>query len=70
MDKLALNKFMAKNGLSKEAFAELMGVTNQAVYWWMTGQRSISRPVSRLCKLMEMYPQLIEVVRKMGGVKV
>lgn len=44
---------------NRQTFAELIGVTKQAVVFWEDGQRSIPETTVRLLKLFQKYPQLI-----------
>jgi len=52
--------FMNKNGFSVREFANLLGVTTQAVLLWKTGERAFSVTNSRLLKLFIKYPTLIK----------
>ncbi len=61
-DKLTIKEliaFMSKNGLSKTEFAEILGVTYQAIGLWLEGKRDISLTTTRVIRCMEKYPQLI-----------
>lgn len=55
-----LNEFMNINGLSVQEFAEILGVTEQAVKLWRNGSRDFSVTNSRLIKLFQKYPQLLQ----------
>lgn len=52
-------KFMRKHGMSEQEFAEIIGVTIQGVYLWLSGERKFSVTNSRLLRLLDKYPTLI-----------
>lgn len=54
-----LDKFMKKNGVSIKEFSEILGVTEQAVKLWLTGQRVFSITNSRLIRMFIKWPNLI-----------
>lgn len=54
-----LKTFLQRHNLGDSQFAELIGVTPMAVYHWLSGKRSISLTVSRLCRLFDKRPELI-----------
>ncbi len=54
-----IKKFMKKHGISDREFAEIFGVTTQAVVTWTEGRRGFSVTNSRLIRMFEKYPQLI-----------
>ena len=54
-----LRTFMNTHGLADKEFAQIMGVTMQAVRLWLTGDRSISITISRLVRLFTKYPNLL-----------
>lgn len=51
--------FMKSHGIGEKEFAELLGVTIQAVTLWMNGKREFSVTNSRLLRMFEKYPKLI-----------
>ena len=51
--------FMHHYGISKRELSEILGVTIQAVTFWLKGKREISLTITRLVRLFEKYPQLI-----------
>lgn len=55
-----LTDFMNKNGFSDREFANLFGVTVQAVRLWKTGERVFTVTNSRLLRLFIKYPTLIK----------
>ena len=59
LDYKELNKFLTKEGFSDKEFADLLGVTTQAVALWRTGQREFSVTNSRLIRLFMKFPTLI-----------
>lgn len=54
-----LNTFLNKQGFGDKEFANLLGVTIQAVRLWRSGQREFSVTNSRLIKLFIKYPTLM-----------
>lgn len=54
-----LNTFMDENGISVKEFAEILGVTEQAVKLWKNGNREFSITNSRLIRIFQKYPRLI-----------
>jgi len=54
-----LKDFMNLNGLSTKEFAEILGVTFQAVKLWLTAQRDISLTTTKVIRLFIRYPQLL-----------
>ena len=63
MNRKELVVFLATHELNNEEFAELLGVTRQAVHHWMVGTREISLTVSRLCKMFDKRPELMSEFR-------
>jgi len=51
--------FMKINGLSHKEFADILGVTIQAVNLWLDGKREISKTTTRLVRLFQKYPLLL-----------
>lgn len=51
--------FMTKNGLSHKEFAEIFGITYQAVQLWLDGKRDISVTNTRLIRMFQRYPTLL-----------
>jgi plasmid maintenance system antidote protein VapI len=60
MSSKELEEFLNRHKLSITAFAELLGVTFMAVTHWLQGKRSISKTISRLCKLFDKHPELMK----------
>jgi len=61
-DKLTIKElqaFMQKNGLSNKEFADILGVTIQAVTLWLEGQRDFSITNTRLIRMFIKYPTLL-----------
>lgn len=54
-----LQSFMQINGLSNKEFADILGVTIQAVNLWIEGKRDFSITNTRLIKMMQKYPKLL-----------
>lgn len=55
-----LQAFMKLYGFGDKEFAELLGVTLQAVRLWTTGEREFSITNSRLITMFKKYPQLMK----------
>lgn len=55
-----LKAFMDKHGISVKEFAQILGVTIQAVRLWLGGDRKVSLTITRLIAMFEKYPQLIK----------
>lgn len=55
-----LKAFMDKHGLSIREFSEIFGVTTVAVGYWLSGERKVSITSSRLIRLFDKYPRLLE----------
>jgi DNA-binding transcriptional regulator YiaG len=60
-----LKEFLTRHGLSNSRFAKLLGVTSPAVDHWLAGRREIPPTARRLMGLIELYPQLIQVLEAM-----
>jgi len=54
-----LTSFLDKHGFGDREFANLLGVTIQAVRLWKSGQREFNTTNSRLIKMFIKYPKLI-----------
>lgn len=54
-----LKAFMDLHGVSITELASICGVSNNAVKYWLNGDRSISVLVTRLVRLFKKYPSLI-----------
>lgn len=54
-----LKQFMDYQGLSVNDFAQILGVTTQAITLWRTGQREISVTNTRLFNMFIKYPKLL-----------
>ena len=54
-----LSDFMNHNGFSDREFADLLGVTIQAVRLWKSGQREFSLTNSRIVRAFIKYPTLM-----------
>jgi len=55
-----LVSYMNLNGLSNKEFADILGVTEQAVKLWKDGKRKFNLMNSRLIRLFIKYPQLLK----------
>jgi len=54
-----LQKFMNTHGISPREFAEIFGVTQQAVMRWLNDEREFSLTNSRVVRLFQKYPTTI-----------
>ena len=62
LEKLTIKElisFMNKEGLSHKEFADILGVTIQAVTLWLEGKRDISVTNTRLIRAFQKYPKLL-----------
>lgn len=53
-------QFLIRVDMSNEMFGELVGVTNNAVMYWVTDQRKIPSPIARLVRFFGRHPELIK----------
>ena len=60
MNSEELKAFLNKHKLNDTRLAEVLGVSQPAVNMWLNGHRGISKPISRLLKTFDKYPQLIQ----------
>ena len=52
-----LEKFLTDFDLSNKDFAELLGVTPNAVRWWLEGGRKVPPTVAKLVRYFESHPK-------------
>lgn len=55
-----VNKFMTTNKLTVNELAEIMGVSRQAVLYWVSGQRGVPETTARVFSLFERQPELMD----------
>jgi len=55
-----LQEFMNKHGLSIRELSDILGVTTGAIHHWLSGIRKVSVTSSRLMRLFDKYPRLLE----------
>lgn len=55
-----LQAFMNHHGISHKEFAEILGVTIQAVKLWVSGKRDFSITNTKLIRMFKKYPQLLK----------
>jgi transcriptional regulator with XRE-family HTH domain len=55
-----LRNFMNFHGISTKELAEIFGVTERAIEYWLTGKRELSVTNCRLIRIFHKYPQLLE----------
>ncbi len=60
MDKKDFEAFLTKHDLSNQEFATIIGVTPAAVAHWLNGTRSLSLTTSRLIRLFDKKPILMQ----------
>ncbi len=60
MSKSDFQTWLKHHDLTYEMFAKVIGVTPMAVHHWLTGYRTMSLTVTRLCRLFDRYPALLE----------
>lgn len=60
MKKDELRSFLQRHNISPTAFAEVVGVTRVAVLHWLSGRRTVSLTISRLCRLFDKSPDLLK----------
>ena len=53
-------KFLNYHGLSDAEFASIMGVSQNCVKFWRTGTRAVTLTTTRLVKLFNAYPDLLQ----------
>lgn len=51
--------FMSRHKLTPQQMADLVGVSYMAVHQWLTGRRSIAKPIGRILRLLDKHPELI-----------
>lgn len=57
---LEFNTFLNKHGIADIEFAEIFGVSVQAVWLWKKGERELSLTNSKVIRLLDRYPQLLK----------
>jgi len=55
-----LKRFMTKHNFNNYTLADLLGVTRQGVDHWTSGTRPMSKTITRLLKVFDKYPQLLQ----------
>lgn len=55
-----LNSYLKREGLTKDEWAKILGVSVQAVHLWTSGDRDFSVTNTRLVRLFQKYPQLLK----------
>lgn len=56
---IELKQWMDLNGVANKDLAEILGVTIQAVRLWISGQREISKTITKIINLFKKYPKLL-----------
>lgn len=52
-----LKDWMIKHRVPTEELADILGLTNQAVLYWISGQRKIPEPIGRLLNYFDLKPE-------------
>lgn len=58
MTKSGLAKWMKKHDYNTQELADMLGVTTQAVTYWLTGMREIPEPIGRMLNFFDNYPKM------------
>ena len=53
-----LKQWMSTHGITTDELAEMLGLTNQAVLYWLQGKRKIPEPIGRLLVFLGQRPQM------------
>ena len=53
-------KFRQRHGLTREALAEILGLTEAAIVMWETDKRGLSEPIYRLLQMFDNKPELMK----------
>lgn len=59
-----LEAFLKTHKMSTASFADLIGLTPSAVKHWLDGRRTIAKPYSRLVRMFEKRPELMQEFAK------
>lgn len=59
MTPMQLREWMGKHGYNTEALADKLGLTKQAVSYWLEGKRVIPEPMGRLLLFFDVKPELL-----------
>lgn len=54
-----LKVWMQTHGMSTDELADMLGLTNQAVIYWIQGKRKIPEPIGRLLVFLGQRPQMM-----------
>lgn len=55
-----VKNFRTRHQFTVRTLAEILGVTDQAVKFWESGERAVPPTTARLLKLFDKYPQLMK----------
>lgn len=53
-----LKQWMNTHGITTDELADMLGLTNQAVLYWLQGKRKIPEPIGRLLVFLGQRPQM------------
>lgn len=59
MTRADLVRWMSDQKMSVSDLAELLGITNQAVLYWVSGQRNIPEPIGRILVFLGQRPDMM-----------
>ena len=60
MGKKDLKEWMQNHDMDTERLADMLGLTKQAVLYWLSGHREIPEPIGRLLNFFDNYPNMKE----------
>ena len=60
MNNIELEKLLTELDLTNEDFAKLLGVTPNAVRWWLDGGRKVPPTVAKLVRYFVAHPKAIK----------
>lgn len=60
MESKELKTFMNFHGISRREMSEILGVSENAVRYWLEESRPVNIIVTRLIRLFQKYPKLIK----------
>ena len=59
MSRADLIQWMREQDMNNEDLAEMLGLTTQAVLYWVQGKRKIPEPIGRLLVFLGQRPQMM-----------
>lgn len=61
MTRWEFEDFLTKHDLTDQQMANLLGVTPNAVDHWLKGRRDIPKPIAKLVRFFDRYPDAMGV---------